>query len=51
MTKTIREQPPRRGEFSDEQITMVIPRVTTREIIATDPDGHYARANGKGNTK
>jgi hypothetical protein len=34
-------------DFSDEEPTVVIPRITTREIVTLDPDGHYARARGK----
>lgn len=38
-------RPPFPG-FPDEEPTVVTPRITTRELIALDPDGHYARAKG-----
>ena len=33
------------SEF-EEPITVVIPRISTRDLVTLDPDGHYARAKG-----
>jgi hypothetical protein len=46
MSADLNPPAPVRSDFSDEEPTVVIPRITTREIVTLDPDGHYTRANG-----
>jgi hypothetical protein len=51
MSADLNAPAPSDPDFSEEVPTVVIPRITTRELVTLDPDGHYARARGTASTE